>query len=177
MCFSMLESEFIKDTGVSINKMIEHSSKIPTPVHQMTDIQNSKPSKEQKISHLPVKKDGLRTSSYRSQKRYDSNEHVISRLTNINKKNANSRVKRLSVPVMSGINVDVSKDANGNLVQFAAKRPQSCYAEGHNFVLTEKKTEKSLSDESLDKHSKNKPLSRLPIRYLKKILISLFFQT
>lgn len=177
MCFSMLESEFIKDTGVSINKMIEHSSKIPTPVHQiMTDTQNSKSSKEQKISHLPVKKDGLRTSAYRSQKRYDNNEHVISRLTNINKKNANYRVKRLSVPVMSGINVDVSKDANGNLVQFAAKRPQSCYAEGHNFVLTEKKTEKSLSDESLDKNSKNKPLSRLPIRYLKRILISMFFR-
>lgn len=172
----MLESEFIKDTGVSINKMIEHSSKIPTPVHQvLDDSQISKSSKEQKISHLPVKKDGSLKSVYGLQKKYDSNEHVITRFTNINKKNVNSRLKRLSVPVMSGINLDVSKDANGNLVKLVAKRPQSCYGERNHLVLTEKKSEKSLSDESLDKKSKNKSLSRLPIRYLKKKILYFIF--
>ncbi|XP_025425669.1 serine/threonine-protein phosphatase 4 regulatory subunit 4-like isoform X2 [Sipha flava] len=159
----MLESEFIKDTGVSINKMMEHSSKIPTPVYQtLADTKNSKPSKETKISHLPIKKDRKNSPVYRSQKRYDSNEHVITRTTNITKRNATSRGKRLSVPVMSSINVDITKDANGNLVKFASKRPQSCYVENH--IVSKNKIEKSLSDEALDKTSKNKPLSRLPIR-------------
>jgi hypothetical protein len=168
----MLESEFIKDTGVSINKMMEHSSKIPTLVYQtLADTKNSKPSKETKISHLPIKKDRKNSPVYRSQKRYDSNEHVITRTTNITKRNATSRGKRLSVPVMSSINVDITKDANGNLVKFASKRPQSCYVENH--IVSKNKIEKSLSDEALDKTSKNKPLSRLPIRYLKKYIFSL----
>lgn len=170
--FSMLESEFIKDTGVSINKMMEHSSKIPTPVHQtVIEPKNGKPLNEQKISQLPVKKDRSISSllSCQSQRRNDSNEHVITRPTNSTKRNANSRGKRVSVSVMSGVNVDITKDSNGNLVKFAAnKRPQSCYVERDHIVLPEKKTEKSLSDESLDKNSKSKPLSRLPIRYLKK---------
>lgn len=162
----MLESEFIKDTGVSINKMMEHSSKIPTPVHQtLAGAENSKPHKDTKISHLPIKKDRKNSPAYRSQNRYDTNEHVIIRTTNIAKRNANSRGKRLSVPVMSSINVDITKDANGNLVKFAAKRPQSCYVDSHT-ILSENKIEKSLSDESLEKISKNKPLSRLPIRYI-----------
>lgn len=161
----MLESEFIKDTGVSINKMMEHSSKIPTPVHQTAiDPQNGTSLKEQKVSHLPVKKDRTLSPAYRSQKRHESSEHVVTRSTNIAKRNANFRGKRLSVPVMSCINVDIKKDANGNLVKFAAKRPQSCYVDGNQILLSEIKTEKSLSDESLDKNSKNKPLSRLPIR-------------
>lgn len=177
----MLESEFIKDTGVSINKMMEHSSKIPTPVYQtVSNTQNSKPFKETKISHVPIKKDRKNSPAYRLQKRYDSNEHAITR-TNIAKRNATSRGKRLSVPVMSSINVDITKDANGNLVKFASKRPQSCYVENH--ILSKNKIEKSLSDESLDKISKNKPLSRLPIRYLNNIfslknyglLINLFY--
>lgn len=162
----MLESEFIKDTGVSMNKMMEHSSKIPTPVHQtLADTQNIKPTKDTKISQLPIKKDRKNLPAYRSLKRYDGNEHVITRTTNIAKRNTNSGGKRLSVPVMCGINVDITKDANGNVVKFAAKRPQSCYVENQT-ILSENKIEKSLSDESLDKMSKNKPLSRLPIRYL-----------
>lgn len=161
----MLESEFIKDTGVSINKMMEHSSKIPTPVQQIViDPQNGRSLKEQKISYLPVKKDRTLSPAYRPQKRHESCEHVVTRSTNIAKRNANFGGKRLSVPVMSCINVDIKKDANGNLVKFAAKRPQSCYVDGNQIVLSEIKTEKSLSDESLDKNSKNKPLSRLPIR-------------
>lgn len=164
----MLESEFIKDTGVSINKMMEHSSKIPTPVQQTTiDSQNLRLLKEQKISHLPIKKDRMLSPTYRFQKKHSNNEHVVTRSTNIAKRNANFRGKRLSVPVMSSINVDITKDANGNLVKFTAKRPQSCYVDEDHIVSSEKKTEKSLSDESLDKSSKNKPLSRLPIRYLK----------
>lgn len=163
----MLESEFIKDTGVSINKMIEHSSKIPTPVQQTIDSQNIRLLKEHKVSHLPVKKDRTLSPAYRLQKKNGNNEHVITRSTNIAKRNANCRGKRLSVPVMSTINVDITKDTNGNLVKFASKRPQSCYVDGDHIVLSEKKTEKSLSDESLDKNSKNKLLSRLPIRYLK----------
>lgn len=167
--FSMLESEFIKDTGVSINKMIEHSSKIPTPVHQTTiNTQNSRTIKEPKISYLPVKKDRTLTPAYLNQQRYDSNEHVVARTTNNIKRNVNSRGKRLSVPVMSGVSVDLTKDANGNLVKFAAKRPQSCCVDSDSIVLTTNKNEKSLSDESLDKNSRNKPLSRLPIRYLEK---------
>jgi len=163
----MLESEFIKDTGVSINKMIEHSSKIPTAVHQIIiDPQNGRPHKEQKISHLPVKKDRTLSPVYRSQKRHESSEHVVTRSTNIAKRNNNFRGKRLSVPVMSCMEVDIKKDANGNLVKFSAKRPQSCYVDGNHIDLSEIKTEKSLSDESLDKNPKNKPLSRLPIRYL-----------
>jgi len=173
----MLEAEFIKDTGVSINKMMEHSSKIPTPVQQtVIDPQNGRSLKEQKVSqvsHLPVKKDRTLSPAYRSQKRHESSEHVVTRSTNIAKRNANFRGKRLSVPVMSCINVDIKKDANGNLVKFAAKRPQSCYVDGNQILLSEIKTEKSLSDESLDKNSKNKPLSRLPIRYL-KIKMSIF---
>lgn len=165
LCFSMLESEFIKDTGVSINKMMEHSSKIPTLVHQtIVDQQNGRLIKEQKISHLPIKKDRTLSPAYRSQKIYTSHERVVTRTTNIAKRNINSRGKRLSVPVMSGVNIDITKDANGNLVKFATKRPQSCYVDGDHIVLSEKKTEKSLSDESLDKNPKNKPLSRLPIR-------------
>ncbi|XP_025200082.1 serine/threonine-protein phosphatase 4 regulatory subunit 4-like [Melanaphis sacchari] len=161
----MLESEFIKDTGVSINKMMEHSSKIPTPVHQIViDPQNSRSLKEQKISYLPVKKDRTLSPAYRSQKRHENSEHVVTRSTNIAKRNINFRGKRLSVPTMSCINVDIKKDANGNLLKFATKRPQSCYVDGNQIVLSEIKTEKSLSDESLDKTSKNKPLSRLPIR-------------
>lgn len=160
----MLESEFIKDTGVSINKMMEHSSKIPTPVHQ-TVVDSKDQPKEHKMSQLPIKKDRTTSPSYCLQRRHDINEHVVTRTSNIVKKNANSRVKRLSVPVMSGVNVNITKDANGNLVKFTAKRPQSCYVDGDHIVLSEKKTEKSLSDESLDKNSKIKPLSRLPIRY------------
>jgi len=174
----MLESEFIKDTGVSINKMMEHSSKIPTPVHQIAvEPQHSKSLKDQKVSHLPVKKDKTLSSAYLLQKRHDNNEYVVPRSTNISKRYGNSRGKRLSVPVMSSINVDITKDANGNLVKFATKRPQSCYVDGNNIVLPEKITEKSLSDESLDKSSKNKPLSRLPIRYLKIKVIFLHFIT
>lgn len=167
----MLESEFIKDTGVSINKMIEHSSKIPTPVLQtVVDPQDRRFLKEQKISHLPVKKHRMLSPVYQLQREHDNIEHVVTRTTNIVKRNANTRGKRLSVPVMSSVKVDVTKDTNGNLVKFVAKRPQSCYVHGDNIVLSEKKVEKSLSDESLDKHFKNKPLSRLPIRYLKYII-------
>lgn len=163
----MLESEFIKDTGVSINKMIEHSSKIPTPVHQ-TIIDSKDQPKEHKTSQLPIKKDRTPSPSYSLQKRNDINEHVVTRTSNIAKKTTNSRVKRLSVPVMSSVNVNITKDANGNLVKFTTKRPQSCYVDdGDHIVLSENKTDKSLSDESLDKNSKIKPLSRLPIRYLK----------
>lgn len=161
----MLESEFIKDTGVSINKMMEHSSKIPTLVHQtVVNPQNSISLKEQKISLLPVKKDRALSPAYRLKKRQENNEHVVTRSTTIAKRNFNSRGKRLSVPIMSGVNVDITKDANGNLVKFAAKRPQSCYVDGNCIVMSQKKTEKSLSDESLNQISKNKPLSRLPIR-------------
>lgn len=170
----MLESEFIKDTGVSMNKMMEHSSKIPTAVHQIAiDPQNGRSLKEKKISYLPIKKDRSISPGYRLPKRHESSEHVKTRSTNIAKRNSNFCGKRLSVPVMSGINVDTKKDANGNPVKFGAKRPQSCYVDGNHIVLSEINTEKSLSDESLDKNSKNKPLSRLPIRYLKtKISIS-----
>lgn len=168
----MLESEFIKDTGVSINKMIEHSSKIPTPVHHtIIDPQCDRVFKEQKISHLPVKKDRMHSPVYRLQR--NDNEHVVTRTTNIVKRNANSRGKRLSVPVMSSV-VDITKDTNGNLVKFVAKRPQSCYVHRNDIVLSEKKSEKSLSDESLDKHFKSKPLSRLPIRFLKYIIITYY---
>ncbi|VVC44329.1 Hypothetical protein CINCED_3A017029 [Cinara cedri] len=160
----MLESEFIKDTGVSINKMMEHSSKIPTPVHQpATEIKNGKLPNEQKISQLPVKKDRTISPVCQSQRRNNNNEHVVTR-TNNTARNANSRGKRVSVSVMSGVNVDISKDANGNLVKFSAKRPQSCYVERDHIVLPENKPEKSLSDESLNTNSKSKPLSRLPIR-------------
>lgn len=170
----MLESEFIKDTGVSINKMMEHSSKIPTPVHHIViEPKNGKPLNEQKISQLPVKKDRSISSLLpcQSQRRNDSNEHVITRPTNSTKRNANTRGKRVSVSVMSGVNVDITKDSNGNLVKFATKRPQSCYVENDHTVMPEKKNEKSLSDESLDKNPKSKPLSRLPIRYLKKKIV------
>lgn len=168
MFHSMLESEFIKDTGVSINKMMEHSSRIPTPVHQTAvDIKNGGLCRESKISHLPVKKDRTLSPAYRSQRKRDVNEHVVTRATSVIKRNSNMCNKRLSVPVMSRINVDLTKDANGNLVKFANKRPQSCYMDGNHIILTENKAEKSLSDESLDKSSRNKPLSRLPIRYLK----------
>lgn len=161
----MLESEFIKDTGVSINKMIEHTSKIPTPVHQpVTDLHVTS-FKERQISHLPVKKDRTLSPAYRLQKWHGCNDHVVTRSTSVIKRNANFRGKRLSVPVMSSVNVDITKDANGNLVQFASKRPQSCYVDDDRIASLGKKTEKSLSDESLDKNSKNKPLSRLPIRY------------
>lgn len=170
----MLESEFIKDTGVSMNKMMEHSSKIPTPVYQtMTNLQNGKLLKGPKVSHLPVKKDKT-LLAYQSRKSHDSNVHVITRTTNINKRDVNSRGKRLSVPVMSDINVDVTKDANGNLVKVTVKRPQSCYVEGDHIILSGKKNEKSLSAESLNKNTKNKSLSRLPIRYV-YIKIVLFF--
>lgn len=171
----MLESEFIKDTGVSMNKMIEHSSKIPTPVYQtMATLQNGKLSKESKTSHLPVKKDKT-LLAYQSRKRHDSNMHVISRATNINKRDVNSRGKRLSVPIMSDINVDVAKDANGNLVKVTVKRPQSCYVEGDRIVLPGKKNEKSLSAESLVKNTKNKSLSRLPIRYFQIKVVFIIF--
>lgn len=165
-CFSMLESEFMKDTGVSMNKMIEHSSKIPTPVHHSIFNQHDgRLLKEQKVSHLPVKREKTLSSEYRLPKKQDSVDHVIARPTNTSIRNINPRRKRLSVPVMHGINVDITRDANGNLVKFAAKRPQSCYVEGNRIILSDMKTEKSLSDESLDKSSKIKPLSRLPIRY------------
>jgi len=163
----MLESEFIKDTGVSINKMMEHTSKIPTPIHQTVAESHVRPFKEQKMSHLPVKKDRTLSPAHRLQKWHSCSEHVVTRPTNFIKRNAESRGKRLSVPAMCNINVDITKDANGNHVQFTSKRPQSCYVNRDDIVvvLSEKKPEKSLSNESLDKNSKNKPLSRLPIRY------------
>jgi len=169
----MLESEFIKDTGVSINKMMEHTSKIPTPINQTSADSHVRPFKEQKMSHLPVKKDGTLSPAYRLQKWHGCTEHVVTRSTNIIKRNATSRGKRLSVPMMSSnVNVDITKDTNGNHVKFASKRPQSCYVNEEYVVLSEKKTEKSLSDETLNKNSKNKPLSRLPIRYEKKLFVS-----
>lgn len=172
----MLESEFIKDTGVSINKMMEHSSKIPTPVYQTTiEPKNGKSLNEQKISQLPVKKDRTISPASQSQRKHNGNEQVITRTTNTGKRNVNTRSKRVSVSVMSGVNIDITQDANGNLLKFATKRPQSCYVERDHIILPEKKTEKSLSDESLDKNSKTKPLSRLPIRYLKYKVVYSFY--
>ncbi|XP_050440372.1 serine/threonine-protein phosphatase 4 regulatory subunit 4-like [Adelges cooleyi] len=169
----MLESEFIKDTGVSINKMIEHSSsKIPTPVQQPIIGEQSRGKiHKEKSSFLPMKKARALPMSFNFQRKpniCNQQQQVVTRVTNVVKRNGNkggNRSKRLSVPAMSNTNAELTKDANGNLVKYSNKRPQSCYVDGdHPVVGADKKPEKSLSDETLDKTFRKQPLSRLPIR-------------
>ncbi|XP_050535092.1 serine/threonine-protein phosphatase 4 regulatory subunit 4-like [Daktulosphaira vitifoliae] len=162
----MLESEFIKDTGVSMNKMIEHSSKIPTAVFQtVNDSQFNRLHKE-KTSYLPVKNCRVvsSVSSFQNKASFNDQQVVIRERSVIKRSAYNNRSKRLSVPSMVTSNINLTKDTNGNLVKQILKRPQSCCVESNNSSKAGKKSEKSLSDETLDKTYKKQPLSRLPIR-------------